>query len=376
MNPHEAQALALLVCVACRVPVILWGTPGIGKSRTVEAVARALSILLETVIASVREPSDFAGLPVVVGGDVRLAPPAWARRLAEAGGLLFLDEVSTAAPSTQAALLRVVDERVVGELTLPDTVAVVAAANPVQQAAGGWDLSAAAANRWCHLTWRAKPVQDWSEELVHGWESPAIPSLPKGWESSKHASQGKLLVAAFCRARPSLYDPDPPEDLDAAGRAWPSPRTWDRAAKLLGAVLALGHEPTGQLALTLVTGCVGDGAAIEAVSYWRDLDLPDPATVLTDPKSWVVGQRGDRVYAALSAVAAFVIASTKAEHWNGWWDVCARAKDAGFADVAAACSKPIAKAWPKLAPPGTSAAGCKIVGKILEQADKAQRRAS
>ena len=71
--------------------------------------------------------------------------PGLGWRLAEAGrGLLFLDELSTAPPAVQAALLRVVLERVVGDLTLPDEVAVVAAANPPDQAADGWDLSGAA----------------------------------------------------------------------------------------------------------------------------------------------------------------------------------------------------------------------------------------
>jgi MoxR-like ATPase len=41
----------------------------------------------------------------------------------------------------QAALLRVVLERTVGDLSLPADVAVVAAANPPEQAADGWDLS-------------------------------------------------------------------------------------------------------------------------------------------------------------------------------------------------------------------------------------------
>ena len=55
----------------------------------------------------------------------------------------------------QAALLRVVLERVVGDLELPADVAVVAAANPPEQAADGWDLSAPLANRFCHLEWIA-----------------------------------------------------------------------------------------------------------------------------------------------------------------------------------------------------------------------------
>src|ERR1700678_735632 len=94
---------ALGVAVAARGPVLLWGAPGTGKTSAIRAMAGAMGLPCETVIASIREPSDFAGLPIVVGGEVRFAPPAWARRLAQAGhGLLFLDELSTAPPAVQA----------------------------------------------------------------------------------------------------------------------------------------------------------------------------------------------------------------------------------------------------------------------------------
>ena len=102
-SERQAAAVeALGVAVAARVPVLLWGAPGTGKTSVIRAMADALGWPCETVIASIREPSDFAGLPVVVGDGVRFAPPAWARRLAEAGrGLLFLDELSTAPPAVQ-----------------------------------------------------------------------------------------------------------------------------------------------------------------------------------------------------------------------------------------------------------------------------------
>src|SRR5262249_40441359 len=106
---HDAAVEALGVAVAARVPALLWGAPGTGKTSTIRAMAEKMGWPCETVIASIREPSDFAGLPVVVGDGVRFAPPGWARPLAEAGhGLLFLDELSTAPPAVQAALLRVV----------------------------------------------------------------------------------------------------------------------------------------------------------------------------------------------------------------------------------------------------------------------------
>ena len=98
MQTDQATALeALSVAVAARVPVLLWGGPGTGKSSAVRDLAAAMGWPCEVVIASIREPSDFAGLPVVSDGLVRFAPPRWAERLSSAGlGILFLDEISTA----------------------------------------------------------------------------------------------------------------------------------------------------------------------------------------------------------------------------------------------------------------------------------------
>ena len=103
---HAIEALG--ICVSARIPVLLWGNPGEGKTAAVES-ARDLGWLVETVIITHSEPSDFAGLPVVTSdGSVSLAPPGWAKRLAEHPGrsIAFFDEFSTASPSLQAAALR------------------------------------------------------------------------------------------------------------------------------------------------------------------------------------------------------------------------------------------------------------------------------
>ena len=206
MSPHNPAVEALGVAVAARVPVLLWGAPGTGKTSAIRAMAQAMGLPCETVIASIREPSDFAGLPIVVGDGVRFAPPAWARRLAEAGhGLLFLDELSTAPPAVQAALLRVVLERVVGDLTLPDAVAVVAAANPPEQAADGWDLSAPLANRLCHLAWQTDP-RSVADGLAGGWAAPWSRCCPTGGRRR--------------RSCPAAWSPR----SCTSGPRWPAPR--------------------------------------------------------------------------------------------------------------------------------------------------------
>src|SRR5262249_31777559 len=152
----STQADALALAVAANLPVLLWGEPGIGKSATLGQLAAALRLPMETVIASIPEPSDFSGLPIVGDDPAQqarpMAPPAGAVGVAAPGrGLLFSDELPSAPPAVQAALLRVVLERRVGSLRLPDQVRIVAAANPPASAADGWHLSPPLANRFVHL---------------------------------------------------------------------------------------------------------------------------------------------------------------------------------------------------------------------------------
>jgi hypothetical protein len=347
MNTTQHTVLeALALAVAARVPVLLWGGPGTGKSSAVRALAAIMEWPCEVVIASIREPSDFAGLPVVADGGVRFAPPRWARQLHASGkGILFLDEISTAPPAVQAALLRVVLERVVGDLELPPEVAVVAAANPPEQSADGWDLSAPLANRFCHLDWNVD-ASAFAEGLTAGWPAPVVPELGEGWETRQTAARG--MVASFVAVRPALLSAVP-SDASSAGRAWPSPRTWDMAARLLTAadVAGAGEE----VRAALVCGAVGTGAGIELLNWLIEMDLGDPEAALADPDSFVLPERGDRAYAALSSVAAAVAARSTPERWVAGWKVLGRA-GAATPDVAAMAARILARCRPDgTAPP-------------------------
>ncbi len=340
----NAAAEALGVAVAARVPVLLWGAPGTGKTSAIRAMADAMGLPCETVIASIREPSDFAGLPVIAGNAVRFAPPLWATRLAEAGtGVLFLDELSTAPPAVQAALLRVVLERTVGDLTLPDDVAVVAAANPPEQAADGWDLSAPLANRLCHLTWETSP-RGIADGLAGGWSPPPVPLLPTDWAAGEQLNRG--LVGAFLQVRPALAIA-PPANPSEAGRGWPSPRTWEMAARLITAAEA--GKATDQARSALIRGAVGEGAGVEFLAWLVEMDLPDPEEVLANPGSFRLPERSDRAYAALASVTAAVAAEPTPERWTAGWQVlggCA----AAVPDVAATAARVLARCRPDGAP--------------------------
>ncbi|SEH01594.1 MoxR-like ATPase [Nonomuraea solani] len=339
---------ALSVAVAAGVPVLLWGSPGTGKTSAVVALAESLNWPLEVVIGSIREPSDFAGLPVISEGTVRLAPPAWAQRLVTAGhSLLFLDELTTAPPAVQAAMLRVVLERVVGDVRLPDKVHVVAAANPPEEAADGWELAPPLANRLVHLDWPVDGRQI-ARGLATGFPAPPLSAFerPPTYEQTAAA---RATVAAFLEVRPELVLQTP-----KGGQGWPSPRSWESVARLTAACTAVGGSP--DVLAVLVTGAVGEGAALEFLSWVEHLDLPDPVAVLRDPDGFELPRRGDRAFAVLTSVVAVAVAAGDAEVWDAAWKVIAKAARTA-PDVATLAARTLARRRP---------AGARIPTALLE----------
>lgn len=340
MSESAAVGEALGVAVQAGVPVLLWGSPGTGKTSVVRALGNALGWPTEIVIGSIREPSDFAGLPVVIDGAVQMAPPLWARRLSEEGrGLLFLDELTTAPPAVQAAMLRVVLERVVGDLALPDEVRVVAAANPPEEAADGWELAAPLANRLVHLDWpvEAKAI---ARGLVFGFPAPQGPAGRT--PSHAQAVAARASVSAFLEVRPGLVLAVP-SSAAQSGRGWPSPRSWETVARLLAACDVMGASE--ECRSLLVLGAVGEGAGIEFLSWLANMDLPDPEAVLADPDGFELPERSDRAYAVLTGVASVAVARGDAASWSSAWRVVARVADVA-PDVAALAARMLAGARP------------------------------
>lgn len=320
------------IALQTRLPVLVWGDPGVGKTRYTESLARVLGAHLETVIASIHEPQDFSGLPVLTNGDVKsleLAPPGWAKRLVEqGGGILFLDELPHAPPATQAALLRVVLDKVVGNLPLPERTMIAAAANPTEQA-GGWDLPAPMANRFIHLEWTVDTTA-WINGMLQGWPDPTIPILPENWTASIH--EGRTLVASFIRTRPELLL-RVPDATSEASKAWPSPRSWDNAGIVLAAVRSVGGNE--EVEIETVSGAIGNGPALELFSYLQNLDLPDPEKLLKTPSKFKLPERGDIRFAVLASVASAAVRNLTGDRWLAAWEIMARAVEQGSPDIAA-----------------------------------------
>lgn len=283
--PQGAEALLIaLQTPAFRgvmgIPALVWGKPGEGKSSFLEGLERpGFPVLI--LIASIHDPTDFSGLPVAKGDTVHYAKPEWLNVFEETGeGILFLDELTTAPPSVQAALLRVVLERKVGFHKLPNGVRIVAAANPPDLMTGGWELSPPLRNRFLHVQWSLHTAA-YRQALIEGYPQVNLPQVPK--EAHQAALQRyRLLLNGFLKISPNLISSSP----EGNRYGFASPRAWDMAMALMASATVLKVDPIthpdtkSTVFAELISGCVGEGIATNFIQYLRNTKLPDPEAVL------------------------------------------------------------------------------------------------
>jgi MoxR-like ATPase len=304
------------------LPLLLEGKPGTAKTSRVYQLAQDHGLSIEVVIASLREPADFLGLPIPnEDGTMRYAAPSWADRLRKAKrGVAFLDELNTAPPAVQAATLRVVLDGAVGDLVLPSGIRFIAAQNATYEAAGGWDLAPPLANRFGHIRWENPDVDSWSDWLLTGGSNgdskfdagDEEERVLKCWNNPHAIAKG--LVTSYIRRRPSHLHAMPKLGNPEASRAWPSPRTWEMATRALAS--ASVHELSQVEEEEFVSAFVGAGTASEFFGWREKTDLPDPGELLDGKvKFRHEEKRLDRTLAIFSACAALV-APSNAEKRN------------------------------------------------------------
>lgn len=342
--PSSPMMRALAAGVRGNVPTLLWGMPGTTKTAVIEALGRSWGYSVESLSGANREPSDFMGFPIEQDGVTSYSDLGWAKRLADSErGLAFFDELTTCAPSVQKVMLRIFQERIVGELPLGDHVAIIGAANPTEVAVDGWDLPAPVANRLMHLDWFLD-TETWLENFVTDFKFVEYPSMDSMLNdgSPTEKLKAKATVVAFLKTRPDMLI-DVPTNPVNSGRGWPSPRSWTNAA----AVISELHPYDTEAILLAVTGCVGDGAATEFVAWLIASDLYDPESVLADPTIVDWSSRPDRIFALMSSIVGIVLNDNVKARWESAMAVMSACAEAGLPDLAYPSTRKLLNRIPK-----------------------------
>jgi MoxR-like ATPase len=231
----------------------------------VNQLATEMGIALRDIRALLLDPVDLRGLPFVgKDGRSQWATPEFLPQDGE--GILFLDELNAAPAMVQASCYQLVLDRKVGEYTLPEGWAIVAAGNRDSDRAATTKMPTPLRNRFVHLEFEVD-VQEWSEWAIKANVRPE--------------------VIAFIRFRPELLSA-----FDRDANAFPSPRSWEFVSRILNsrADSSAEHE--------LIAGGVGTGAATEFSAFLRMFrELPNIDSILLNPTQEPVPENAAAQYA-------------------------------------------------------------------------------
>lgn len=225
---------------------MLHGRPGIGKTEIVTQLAAETGSRLYDLRLTTIEPQDLRGLPFYDHQAKRTIwyPPEDLPGDDAHPSILFLDELTAAAPSLQPTVYGLLQERRVGQHALPASTFIVAAGNTVEDGAIAYEMGTALSDRLIHLSLRAE-AGDWLTSY-------AVPQ-------NLHPA-----VTAFIRTRPDLLDTSE-EALRRGHMIACTPRSWTRVSAILHATK---DKPLRDV---LLAGTLGDAAAAEFILIADDI---------------------------------------------------------------------------------------------------------
>ncbi len=253
VSPNEAKR-SLRKCIKIQRPVFMWGPPGIGKSDIVHQIGAEQERDVIDVRLSLWEPTDIKGIPYY-NADMKTmtwAPPSELPTDPESTAILFLDELNSAAPATQAAAYQLILNRRVGTYVLPKGVSIVAAGNRETDKGVTYRMPAPLANRFVHIELRTD-FEDW---LM--------------WATNNRVHEQVVGYVSF--AKSGLYDFDP----RSPSRAFATPRSWSFVSELLQ------DDDLPENTLTdLVAGAIGEGLAVKFMAHRKVAkQMPKPEDIL------------------------------------------------------------------------------------------------
>ena len=320
MNLQET--LKTIKVLPNHIPVMLWGSPGIGKTKGLHYTFEPMGYRLIPVLAGCSEPTDLSGIPfnfqdlyakylvpwwAYLCSDEKNVPEAYRKPT-----VLFLDDIVTAPEQTQAAFFKLVHERKLGELNLRSNVRIIAAGNRVEDKSAASKMPMALANRFFHI------------HVKHDF---------RVWLEWARVNNIHPNITAFIRTQPNYLSTF--EDAVKKGYyAYATPRSWEMLSDALHALDEAkmrtykgkadethNQKSAENYTFRVASGIIGQGLAAVFNTFIRNtLTLISPDEIIKDPVKCRIPKNEDIdvLHATVSAAEHFVKKKENSRHWQAF----------------------------------------------------------
>ena len=211
---------------AARLPVLLRGRHGIGKSQVVYQLAANAGLPVVERRASQMTEGDLVGLPSIEGNRTACNPPDWFKQACEEPVVLFLGEVDRATLEVRQGIFELTDSRKLNGHHLHEDTLIFAAVNGGEHGEHYQvnEMDPAELDRWS--VWDVEPtVEDWLAWAKNNVDGLIWDFINQNRNHLEH--QGDI-------------EPN---------KRYPSRRSWDRLDKVLKQADALEASPAMFLSL-------------------------------------------------------------------------------------------------------------------------------
>lgn len=291
------------------VPLMIYGTFGIGKSDIVRSSAKEKAakfpnrkyidwmssddatkidalknpskyFALIDIRLSQLEPSDIRGIPNIFNAQdipcLQTIPWSWVMYITrpDACGTLFLDEINLAAPQIAASAYQVINDRVISDRHISDGINIVAAGNTALDTDIVYDMP--------------NPLKDRFAEIQVSFDAEA-------WLNDWAVAHCHPMIVSFCSFKQSWIH----HTFEDNGDKNVTPRGIERASKILNMFVGnnAGDITISPFMFDAIAGCLGNGWTVQFKAYlnvYQKLNFEEilkKPEIITDPEAYNVEQR-------------------------------------------------------------------------------------
>lgn len=282
VKPKELKQIIEKVAINGKLPIMIWGAPGIGKSEIINGVAKEMEMKALDLRLNYYEEADLLGIPIRTEKGMEFIK--YSAFPKSGNGLFFLDELTHAKTSIQGLAFQMINDKRIESYEIPD----------------GWQHFVAASNRASDRT-ISNPMPSGLANRFTGGHYELVPDFEewRPWAIQHKIDNRIISFLDYMEAN------DKAEWLFRMekGETFLSPRVW-----ATGVNYSMTSLPD-KLRDTTIKGIIGEENGIQFIAYLNKLqDMPDIPKIIGGDHTWLNQPHDASMYSLLTnGVAQYTV---------------------------------------------------------------------